>query len=996
MSNLAKLKKRALEYEQKKQLDKALETYLLVLEQLNEVVEESDMALYNRVGDLLLRRGDVSDAVDHYEKAVDLYTDGGFFNNAIALCNKILRNAPGRNSVYYKLGKISARKGFTNDAKQNFLEYADRMQKAGQLEEAFRALKEFADLCPDQDDIRLMLADQLVRKNRKEEAIEQLQLLHEKYQTEGRTQEAQAALARMKALDPSVEPRAAGIAPTHKAGDLIFLDVNYDGPNAGGAPKAKIPTPGRASAPAEATPKPAAPVVPSPSFPDVSEPSLDPGDSISLEAEEVPLTVEDAEQLDGGEPLPGISHGAALTEDEGVTANIVSHVEPEFITGFEQTAQSVSESDLDNAEQIAPVIELEPTALTEDPIVAESLIEDSLIAEEVSAASALDDAPDVDSLAHDPAVPEPSLMDEMPLEEEGLDSPIFAGELPPEREHHLHRPEHDLALPGDLPSLDLPLEEVESDPLDSDLLLYYPEDDEEPIGGSLPLIDTEDEQPASLGQPSQETSPGEHDSSLERSESDGDDESAGSPLHLIYPDEEPLTPLVGHAISHTDLNYGDAEESSADSTNGKTPADRQKVGAVPSLLAADLATGRELPLDQDASGDTADGAADTGADAAAEPEPEPVPLTAVARLQRQIEHAPDDWQLHRRLGEAMLEEGDRRGGLRQLESAMLGFERSAHLADAGSLADELVRLEPNSVRYHQKRVEYAVRSNDKVRLGDAYLQLADSLFRSGQMDKARAVYARVLEMFPDDGRALTALRSFAPAGGTPASIPRVAAKEDVPPGASNGASPSDESAPAPPPEVPRSTRTPSAPMAAVASAPTGPSESFVNLAEWLRDARTPPGAAAPAGQNGRDEQVDFDEMLTRFKQGVAASVDETDHESHYDLGVAYKEMGLLDEAIAEFQKALRGADHRVRTYEALGQCFVEKRQYQVALTVLTRALKENSTDETLVGVLYLLGYASEALQRWGDAQQHYERVFAVDIQFRDIGERLAAIERNTR
>src|SRR5664279_2935020 len=87
------------------------------------------------------------------------------FNKASALCNKILRNAPGRNSVYYKLGKISARKGFVNDAKQNFLEYADRMQKAGQLEEAFRALKEFADLCPGLDDIRLMLADQLVKKD---------------------------------------------------------------------------------------------------------------------------------------------------------------------------------------------------------------------------------------------------------------------------------------------------------------------------------------------------------------------------------------------------------------------------------------------------------------------------------------------------------------------------------------------------------------------------------------------------------------------------------------------------------------------------------------------------------------------------------------------------------------------------------------------------------------------------------------------------------------
>jgi len=104
MSNVAKLKKRALEYEQRKQFDKALETYMQLLSQLDDHVEEADVALFNRVGDLLLRNGDVSAAVDHYERAVDLYAEGGFFNNAIALCNKILRNAPGRDSVYYKLG----------------------------------------------------------------------------------------------------------------------------------------------------------------------------------------------------------------------------------------------------------------------------------------------------------------------------------------------------------------------------------------------------------------------------------------------------------------------------------------------------------------------------------------------------------------------------------------------------------------------------------------------------------------------------------------------------------------------------------------------------------------------------------------------------------------------------------------------------------------------------------------------------------------------------
>src|ERR1043166_4892129 len=150
MSNVAKLKKQAAEFELKKQFDKALAVYVKLLESFDQHAAELDVALFNRVGDLMLRNGNVADAVDYYEQAVDRYADTGFFNNAIALCNKILRHSPGRSSVYYKLGKISAQKGFKSEAKVNFLEYADRMQQAGRVDEAFRALNEFADLCPDQ------------------------------------------------------------------------------------------------------------------------------------------------------------------------------------------------------------------------------------------------------------------------------------------------------------------------------------------------------------------------------------------------------------------------------------------------------------------------------------------------------------------------------------------------------------------------------------------------------------------------------------------------------------------------------------------------------------------------------------------------------------------------------------------------------------------------------------------------------------------------------
>ncbi|HYD55009.1 MAG TPA: tetratricopeptide repeat protein, partial [Gemmatimonadaceae bacterium] len=170
---------------------------------------------------------------------------------------------------------------------------------------------------------------------------------------------------------------------------------------------------------------------------------------------------------------------------------------------------------------------------------------------------------------------------------------------------------------------------------------------------------------------------------------------------------------------------------------------------------------------------------------------------------------------------------------------------------------------------------------------------------------------------------------------------------------------------------------------------------FVNLGDMLRDEPTVKSTRMVVEEHEPtgDEEADFADMLRKFKQGIAESVSEEDHQSHYDLGIAFKEMGLIDEAIAEFQKALRSPTNRVPTYEALGQCFVEKSQYQLAATVLGRALSEGgSSDDPLIGVLYLLGRASEALGRTADALAYYQRVFVIDIQFRDVARRIADVE----
>jgi hypothetical protein len=145
---------------------------------------------------------------------------------------------------------------------------------------------------------------------------------------------------------------------------------------------------------------------------------------------------------------------------------------------------------------------------------------------------------------------------------------------------------------------------------------------------------------------------------------------------------------------------------------------------------------------------------------------------------------------------------------------------------------------------------------------------------------------------------------------------------------------------------------------------------------------------APTG----DEDRDFAELLSQFKSKVQEHLPPEDAAAHYDLGLAFKEMGLTDEAIGEFQIALRAGHMRLRVYEELGQCFLEKEQYNVAVKVLRRALDMKFDDELeLLGVYYHLGRAYEALGRRDEARDAYERVLGMDINFGDVTDRLARL-----
>src|SRR6267378_7635244 len=161
MSKLEKLKEKAKGLESRDP-KAAIECWLDLLKAQDEEGDPNpDLSIYNRIGDLYLKVKDPGQAADYYERAVDRYAELGFHNNAIAMCNKVLRNAPGRPTAYLKLAKLYASKGFLAEAKQNFVEYAERMHKIGKIQQAFAALKEFADISPENAQLRGMLEEHL-------------------------------------------------------------------------------------------------------------------------------------------------------------------------------------------------------------------------------------------------------------------------------------------------------------------------------------------------------------------------------------------------------------------------------------------------------------------------------------------------------------------------------------------------------------------------------------------------------------------------------------------------------------------------------------------------------------------------------------------------------------------------------------------------------------------------------------------------------------------
>jgi len=138
--------------------------------------------------------------------------------------------------------------------------------------------------------------------------------------------------------------------------------------------------------------------------------------------------------------------------------------------------------------------------------------------------------------------------------------------------------------------------------------------------------------------------------------------------------------------------------------------------------------------------------------------------------------------------------------------------------------------------------------------------------------------------------------------------------------------------------------------------------------------------------------LDVEHVFAQFKKGVSAQVGLEDTDTHFDLGIAYKEMGLLQDAIAEFEICTNNPARQCISHTMIGICFMEKKDAQGAISHFKKGLyAEQKTDREELGLYYELGRAYEQLRDPQEALYYYEKVKKRDATFRKVEDRIRAL-----
>jgi tetratricopeptide (TPR) repeat protein len=146
------------------------------------------------------------------------------------------------------------------------------------------------------------------------------------------------------------------------------------------------------------------------------------------------------------------------------------------------------------------------------------------------------------------------------------------------------------------------------------------------------------------------------------------------------------------------------------------------------------------------------------------------------------------------------------------------------------------------------------------------------------------------------------------------------------------------------------------------------------------------GAEAEVAPAEDDLQFSVEDVFSQFKKGVEKTVRPEDSETHYDLGIAYKEMGLVDDALHEFEVALSGKNRKkeIDCLTMIGLCHMIKEQPKDAIGAFRKGLQSDyATPEVAKALHYEIGAAYRDMGSREEALFFFQKAFKADAGYRD-------------
>ena len=341
----------------------------------------------------------------------------------------------------------------------------------------------------------------------------------------------------------------------------------------------------------------------------------------------------------------------------------------------------------------------------------------------------------------------------------------------------------------------------------------------------------------------------------------------------------------------------------------------------------------------------------------------------VEELKLHLSHHPDDASARYQLGLKLLKTNPDEAIDELMEAGDI-YHSQNKFPEAIESYNQLLELAPNNLLVHKKMLESASTYGEVKLLIRAYLRFGDALADLGEGNKAEFVYQKVLGIDANNADAMNRINNL--------KAPKVKEKvaEKIP-------QPVPVAAPVSKVEEKTEEYPAEGAMVDLDALLSDSDDSFKQKTDKIKIER-----------KDFDPSVELDDIISDFKAGVQEQYEDEDYDSHYDLGLAYKEMGLVDEAISEFQIATRGSKQRLKAFEMLGQCFLEKNDYDLALKQFKRGIATPGHSEfEYLGLHYNVGLVNERLKNWEDARKSYEEVYVVDIGFRDIAERISFVQK---